>query len=243
MINITYAKLTGIGGRETNEDSTTIAPQGDSCCFVVADGLGGHGRGEVASQTVTAVFESEFARNEQNADEFLRHAFTAAQNAVMDLQRAEHARFEMKTTAVALVIVGEKCAWGHIGDSRLYMFKKNKVKVRTLDHSVPQMLALSGEISEKKIRKHPDRNKLLRVIGIEWDSPRFEVSNELALSDCQAFLLCSDGFWELVDEKRMCSFLKKAQDADDWLRMMNAEVEKNGAGTDMDNYTAITVIL
>jgi len=174
---------------------------------------------------------------------FLKRTFIAAQNAVMELQKTEHAQFEMKTTAVALAIIKDKCSWGHIGDSRLYMFNKNKIKARTLDHSVPQMLVLSGEISENKIRKHPDRNKLLRVMGIEWGSPRFELSGECALSECQAFLLCSDGYWEFINEKHMCSLLKKSRNADEWLNMMTAEVEKNGAVYDMDNYTAITVIL
>ena len=141
--------------------------------------------------------------------EYLNHAFTTAQNAVMELQKKQHARFEMMTTAVALAIIDGKCAWGHIGDSRLYLFKRNRIAIRTLDHSVPQMLVMSGEIKEKKIRKHPDRNRLLRAIGIEWDSPRFETSEEYDSADCQAFLLCTDGFWEFIEDKRMCSLLRK----------------------------------
>jgi serine/threonine protein phosphatase PrpC len=149
----------------------------------------------------------------------------------------------MKTTAVALAVVNGKCAWGHIGDSRLYMLRKNRIKARTLDHSVPQMLVLSGEISEKKIRKHPDRNKLLRVIGVEWDSPQFEVADETDLASCRAFLLCSDGFWEFIGEKHIQAFLKKSNDANEWLRYMTDEVEINGSGCEMDNYTAIAVVL
>ena len=242
MIAIVYAKSSKTGGREINEDSVAVVERDGKYCFAVADGLGGHGRGEAASQAATAAFEREFGCDESSAGEFLNRAFLSAQDAVMELQKIEHARFEMKTTAVALAITDGKCAWGHIGDSRLYAFKKNKVKARTMDHSVPQMLALSGEIREKKIRKHPDRNRLLRVIGIEWESPRFELSNEFDLSEYQAFLLCSDGFWELIDEKRMSALLKKSRDADNWLRMMTEEVEKNGVAQEMDNYTAIAVI-
>ena len=235
--------LTKQGDREINEDSAVIAERDNNYCFVVADGLGGHSRGEAASQMVTAVFEREFTSTETSASGFLSSTFNSAQNAVMALQKTEQAQRGMKTTAAALAIIEGKCAWGHIGDSRLYVFKNGRVKSRTLDHSVPQMLALSGEISEKKIRRHPDRNKLLRVIGIEWDSQQFEVSDEYEVSECQAFLLCSDGFWEFIREKHMCRYLKKSNNAGEWLRLMTEEVERNGAERNMDNYSAITVIL
>jgi len=243
LIAIKYAMLTQPGNRDVNEDSAIIIERGGNWCFVVADGLGGHGKGEIASQTVVATFERELSPDEQSAAGFLGRAFAAAQDSVTDKQKAMGARFEMKTTAVALAIINGKCAWGHVGDSRLYMFNKNKIQTRTLDHSVPQMLALSGEIREKKIRGHPDRNMLLRAIGVQWDSPMYEVSDEADASGCQAFLLCSDGFWELIDEKHMRDSLKKQRGAEDWLRSMAGEVEKNGAGRDMDNYTAITVTL
>jgi len=149
----------------------------------------------------------------------------------------------MKTTGVCLSIIAGNCQWGHIGDSRLYAFKKNKLDLRTLDHSVPQMLVLAGDIKEKHMSTHPDRNRLLRVIGVEWDSPRYELSDEFPLADYQAFLLCTDGFWEFIETKKMCKFLKKSKTAEEWLTLMTLEVAKNGRKKDMDNYTAIAVTL
>lgn len=69
--------------------------------------------------------------------------------------------------------------WGHVGDSRLYYFKNGKIVKRTLDHSVPQMLVARGEIDEKEIRHHPDRNRLVRVMGMEWDEPKYQVSEPM----------------------------------------------------------------
>jgi len=241
-MSIDYSMMTKKGNREVNEDSAICVEHSGNFCFVVADGLGGHGRGDEASNAAVKAFEREFLQDAQDADEFIRRAFAAAQKDVLDMQKVENAHFGMKTTAVALAVVDGKCVFGHIGDSRLYVFKKGKIAQRTLDHSVTQMLALTGEISEKKIRGHPDRNKLFRVIGVEWDSYGFAVSDEYDLSECQAFLLCSDGFWEFIDERRMCAALKKSADADEWASAMITEVEKNGAAHDMDNYTVITVI-
>ena len=238
----TYKMIIKVGNREHNEDSAACIESGNNYCFVVADGLGGHGKGEIASQKVVEVFKREFCANPEHNEGFLNAAFSNAQSEILALQRAHGDKLGMKTTVVCLSIINGMCQWGHIGDSRLYVFRKNKVSIRTLDHSVPQMLVLSGEIKEKHIASHPDRNRLLRVMGIEWDSPRYEVSDEVPLVDCQAFLLCTDGFWELIDPKHMGKFLKKSKTVDEWLNLMTAEVEKNGQGQDMDNYTAIAVM-
>ena len=238
---LSYKVITQIGKRECNEDSVLCVEHKGNYCFVVADGLGGHGKGEIASQKLVSVFKKLFDASPVNLDNFLQTAFNTAQDEIMAAQKSSHSLFEMKTTAVALVVIDGKCQWGHIGDSRLYLFKKNKVKIRTLDHSVPQMLVMSREIKERDIVRHPDRNRLLRVVGVEWDSPKYDLSDEYDITNCQAFLLCSDGFWELIDEKKMQLFLKKSASAEEWMALMTKEVENNGHGTDMDNYTAIAV--
>jgi serine/threonine protein phosphatase PrpC len=239
---MTHHTITRPGSRPINEDTVAALEQDGNACFVVADGLGGHGKGEIASQKLVEVFAQAFALGAEDSEAFLTSAFDVAQEEILAEQKRQNAGFEMKTTAVALSMMQGRCQWAWVGDSRLYVFRKNKVKTRTIDHSVPQMLALSGEIKEKQIRHHPDRNRLLRVLGVAWDSPRYELSDEVDLADCQAFLLCTDGFWELIDEKRMGALLKKSGDAKAWLEAMTLEVEKNGAEQDMDNYSAVAVI-
>lgn len=239
-----YRTITNQGGRSVNEDSIGVTECGDLACFVVADGLGGHDKGEVASRLAVQAFDEVFSAPEGKAlTELLSDAFLRAQEDILREQRRVGAAPQMKTTAVALAIQNGKAVWGHIGDSRLYVFVKHRVKERTLDHSVPQMLALSREIRERDIRNHPDRNRLLRVLGDAGDPPRFELSEPQSLDQIQAFLLCSDGFWELVTEREMGKLLKKSQTPEEWLEQMKAVVEKRGRGTDMDNYSAIAVIL
>lgn len=243
-MEITYQQISKTGGRENNEDSANSIEANGNYCFVVADGLGGHGKGEVASQLAAQVFEREFQMNSANGKDFLASAFQKAQDEVVELQQIQRETSGMKTTAVALAIIDGQCSWGHIGDSRLYIFENNKVKLRTLDHSVVQMLVAAGAIKEKQISRHPDRNRILRAIGGEWDSPRYELSeSELCITKCQGFLLCTDGFWENITEKKICKFLKRSKTVEGWLDAMVKEVEKNGRDRNMDNYTAIAIKL
>lgn len=236
---ITYKMITNQGGREVNEDSATAAEVDGNYCFVLADGLGGHGKGEVASALVVETVKQIFQQY-QEAD-FLEKSFETAQQNLLDEQKRQDAQSKMKTTMVVLTFVNGQVRWGHIGDSRLYYFHKRKLVKHTLDHSVPQMLVMAGEIKEKQIRGHEDRNRLLRVMGVEWGEARYTLADPIPIGSGQAYLLCSDGFWELIEEKTMQQLLKKSHSVEEWVDMMTAEVKKNGVGKNMDNYTAIGV--
>lgn len=240
-MRITHSLTTNPGGREVNEDYVKICGRGGAMCFVLCDGLGGHGKGELASQFVAESLCRSFEQA-ADSDSFFASAFDTAQEGLIAEQKRIGAVFEMKTTAVALVIDGERWRYAFIGDSRLYHFRKCKPVFRTLDHSVPQMLVLAGDIKEKQIRCHPDRNRLLRVMGVEWDSPRYECGGWQELRSGDAFLLCSDGFWEPIVEKEMSKLLKHSLNAEEWLGAMAETVLRNGESTDMDNNSAIAVM-
>ncbi|MDO5417520.1 MAG: protein phosphatase 2C domain-containing protein [Lachnospiraceae bacterium] len=239
---VRYDLLSNTGDRENNEDSVGMYQDGDAFCFVLADGLGGHGKGEVASRlavdTVVQVFAADGA-----GEAVMNRSFGQAQSAILEGQRADYHAQDMKTTLVILHIGEDFIQWGHIGDSRLYYFENGKLKQRTLDHSVPQMLVAAGQLKEKQIRNHPDRNRLLRVLGVDWDTPKYQIEAPKARAGRQEFLLCSDGFWELIEEKKMQHFLKKAKSPAEWLSLMEEVVRKNGQGKNMDNYSAVAVWL
>ena len=236
-----YFISTKTGDREINEDSVWAGINEDSGLFALADGLGGHGRGEVASAMLTET-AAELYREKGPADSLIADILEEAQKRILDRQIRENAQREMKTTAVILLIKKDVIQWGHIGDSRLYFFKKNKLIKRTLDHSVPQMLVNAGDIKESKIRNHPDRNRLLKVMGMEWDKPAYVIGEPIPREGGEAFLLCSDGFWENVLEKEMLKLLKKSKEAADWIAAMDPIVQKRGKGK-MDNNSAIAVLL
>lgn len=225
------------GTREINEDAVVIAEKDNSCIMVVADGLGGHEKGEVASALVSKEITNrmEFTKNPAEA---LREAMSAAQECLLNKQKEENAVNAMKTTAVALSLKEDKAYLAYVGDSRGYAFLKNGKYIRTIDHSVPQMLALTGDIKDKDIRYHQDRSSLLRVFGTEWEKDAIDSLDEIETKDVKAFLLCSDGFWELITERQMQWCLLWSKTPQEWLERMVRIVEKNGAGKEMDNYTA-----
>ena len=231
------AVLSEKGRREINEDSIGFMTDGDAGFFVLADGLGGHGQGEVASRLVTEQAKDHYCENPNDLD----GCFIKSQNRLIDEQIRTNASEQLKTTMVCLYVDEEKARWGHIGDSRLYYFVAGKLSKRTLDHSVPQMLVTIGEIKEKEIRGHEDRNRLTRVLGMEWDVPKYELSEEIVLSGKDVFLLCSDGFWEWITERDMEKTLNKSDSPAKWISMMESKILKNGSGKNMDNYSAIAV--
>ncbi len=240
---IEYASITDNGGRAVNEDSLIILQKGEEYLFVLCDGLGGHGAGEVASSMTTEAAREIFLSSELESEKLLEACALKAQQNLHARRLVEKRSDDCKTTLTLLHIKNNVANIAHIGDSRVYTFHKASLKGRTQDHSVPQMLVLQGEIKEQDIRFHEDRNRLVRVLGDDSEVPRLAVSPPVELKSMHKFLLCSDGYWELITEKDMCSLLKSNKTASDWLNAMNEVVKKNGVGKNMDNYSAIAVFI
>lgn len=185
-----------IGGRGEQQDRV-ICLKGDdgSCLLVVADGMGGHRGGALAAEAVIgAAGEMWHGCRGVVPDPlaFLTALSGRAHEAVNQVGRAHG--LSPRSTMVALHLSRRQATWAHVGDSRLYRFHRGVFIDRTRDHSIVQMLVDMGDIAEAEMATHPDQNKVTRSVG--GDKPPEPTLVSEPVRDGDAFLLCSDGFWE-----------------------------------------------
>lgn len=235
--------FTNIGDNKVNEDYAEGMNCGSFFVYALADGLGGHGDGDAASQAaVKAVLETA-SQADRMSPGLLERCFRAAQERVISEQASRGRRSSMKTTLTVLLTDKRTAMWGHIGDSRLYRCRNGKVRNRTLDHSVPQMLLNSGRIKESELRHHEDRAMLLQALG----DP--ELNNIRSGMDClgrtvtpkDVFVLCSDGLWEWLEDDRIAAFACSEEPLEAIAKKMFSEARAAAADARMDNCTVMIV--
>jgi PPM family protein phosphatase len=230
------------GGRPENQDCGAYLEADGASCWVVADGLGGHRGGEIASRSAVEAILASFGQDPQLQRITLERHLSAAQNAIATAQNQQGDLSTMRTTVVVLLANASQAIWGHVGDSRLYCFEKGTIAVQTSDHSVVQAMADAGQITPGQIRHHEDRNRLLRCLGNPGSDFRATVlPRPRTLRADTAFLLCSDGFWENVWESEMVVDLAKASRPQEWLMFMEDRLLERTTEGD-DNYTGVAVM-
>lgn len=238
---IVTAGFSDCGGREYNEDSCLVVSHDNKLCVIVADGLGGHGGGSLASKAAVDVIRKNFEdkADKEITSEDMNRWFNDANDAVLDMQiKSCH----MKTTLAVLCLEdGKKEVFAsHLGDTRIYHFEDGELSYMSFDHSVSRMAVLAGEISMDEIRFHPDRNRLLKAIGA-GDEVFPEIKKLTPDRNAvNAFLLCTDGFWEYVEEQYMQETLLRSATPDEWLTQMRAHI-KTVVKEGNDNNSAVAV--
>lgn len=227
--------------RKVNEDSFLVAPP----VFVVADGMGGHSGGDVASRIVV----EEFARLAEEGYDPLRGAESVAETLsraqvrilqYAEAQRGTHPRWHAGTTCVAAVLVAdhEDTSWMlvNLGDSRIYRFNDGDLVQVSVDHSVVQELIESGEITAEEATTHPERHVITRALGSpEGVAPDFFL---LPLAAAERLLLCSDGITGMITDAVIEEILERIHDPRDAAdALVQAALDAGGR----DNATAVVV--
>ncbi len=228
------------GGRSYNEDSVGFRTEGDNGIFVVADGLGGHSFGELASACVLDALVEELPGPDDDRAEWLGERIAWANQQVLALQ--EEKATVLKSTVVALSVLGDRAVWAHAGDSRLYYIHEGRLTAYTEDHSVAYKKYKAGEITRREIAFDEDQPRLLRSVGGRDHNEPLIRAYEEPLSAGDAFFLCSDGVWEFLEDEEIVIDLLKSENARQWaeyllLRMMERVNGEN------DNLTMLTVML
>ncbi len=226
------------GGREVNEDSLGKAKAKGIVCVVVADGLGGHNGGKIASEIVVDSILDAFRENPGFSKDYLEQYIAKAKENLAKKAMSVPDLLHMSSTAVILLIKGRRAMWANVGDSRLYRFCHGEICEVTEDHSVAFLDFIRGDIEYNDIRMSPDQNKLTSAIGLAMDSVNY--SDECKINGATAFLLCTDGWWEYVTEDEMDEIFSQESKSRDCLEAM-LKIREEKAPENSDNFTAVVV--
>lgn len=231
---IEYASYTDTGSRSNNEDCLHVSQKSDSLLALVSDGLGGHKNGEIASAIAVNSIATELHDSSVDEDR-LAYAIRHASAAIVQANISGHA------TIAALWLKGSYAVAAHVGDTRVYQFRNNRIVYQSEDHSLVQMAVLVGKLKPDAMRHHMDRNKLFRVLGDREDNPVAD-SSELSVQPGDRFLICSDGFWEPVTEAEMIQYAAESANCASWLNAMRTHIT-SAADPRQDNHTAICIMI
>ncbi len=205
--------------------------------FFVADGMGGHAGGDVASAIVTRKAreaDRDYASAEEAADalaDALREGNDALQQAMV-----EHPELSgMGTTGSGILLIGDRVGMAHIGDSRIYRYRVGALEQISTDHTFVQRLVEAGRITREEAEHHPRRNVVMRVLGNVETNPEIDTAVHDALPG-DRWLVCSDGLSSYVDEERIRSILEQGLDTPSTVQRLVNEALSRGAP---DNVTVV----
>lgn len=222
---------TNPGGREINEDSLLITDG----AYIVCDGLGGHDSGEVASNCAVKALSELCTKDTPYSVDLINTFYLRANQAVIGLTE------KALTTIVGGFVHKGIFYYQSVGDSRLYYFRDGRKFAQTKDDSVCQAAIELGAMDYEDIRTSEDRSRLMKVLG---NDPALKITRKyepIRMQKGDAFLVCSDGFWEHVLDEEMEETLRQAHDAEVWLNLM-LRIQYDRAKNRDDNYTAICCI-
>ena len=234
-----YGAITDIGmRRKINEDNYFVNDDSRFPYAIVADGMGGHQAGEVASMMVVDIIESYVKKNLTEeldyveAGEVIRQAFISANSIIFGYAKNHYKIMGMGTTTTFAMIYKGKVITAHVGDSRAYLLGDD-IRQITKDHSYVQELVSRGEISPEMAKHHPRKNYITRAMGAE-DTVKVDVT--IKPYNGETVLLCSDGLSNYVDDDEMLAHIKKYEPLQNACEKLMQLANLRGGG---DNITVI----
>jgi protein phosphatase len=238
-VHFTCAARTDVGVvRSGNEDNYLMLS--DRGVFIVADGMGGHAAGEVASEMAVRITSRELGSirglAEPQVGERILSAIRVANDAIFERTISEHDKRGMGTTATVLVLMRGRYLIGQVGDSRAYLLRDGAFAQLTKDHSYVQEQVDAGLLTPEQARVHPYSNVITRCVGASVDVVPDLYFGSLKTGD--VVLLASDGLTGMLEDEQLVKILKSEGDPQTWVDRMITEANRRGG---LDNITAIVV--
>ena len=230
------ARISLQGGRPNNQDRCGIFYKKGSCLMVLADGLGGHPKGEVAAQIMLEVCEQMFTRTHLPVTAprlFFHHCINRAHEYITQYGRNQKPAIAPRTTIVMALLQEGHCHWSYAGDSRFYMLRDGQIYLRSTDHSITQCDANGAPTSNRA---------LTRCVGGLRSAPMPATEPPVLLRPDDVLLLCSDGLWGQLPQQQLVDTLCNVFPLDKALQMLGRAAETNGASSS-DNISAVGVRL
>ncbi|MGV6826172.1 MAG: PP2C family protein-serine/threonine phosphatase [bacterium] len=237
---IETAEVSLQGGRRNNQDRCAVLSEGGSTMLVVADGLGGHPKGEVAAQIMVNVCQQLFARIMKpirSPEQLMKACMLQAHKAILEYGARQKPPISPRTTAVLAILQEGMCYWMHVGDSRLYLIRDNQVLVQTRDHSVAEMGSSLNDLAS-----NINPNAITRCLGGDPNPPNASMGVPTSLQAGDYVLICTDGFWSPLPIKVIVAGLKTVSSLHIAVSRLAAAATRVG-GENSDNATAVVAHL
>jgi serine/threonine protein phosphatase PrpC len=234
-VKFTIFQESRIGKRKANQDRIAHCYTRDALLMVLADGMGGHLHGEIASHIAMQSVTQSFQRKAQpvlvDPALFLSQSITAAHNAILDYAFDKSLSEVPRTTVVVCVVQGGYAYWAHAGDSRLYLLREGRIHSQTHDHSRVQLMMDQGLLDVHSAATHPNRNRIYSCLG-GTQPPQIDFSRRTLLHNGDILMLCSDGAWGPLGNEEIMRGLSGANPIEAVPRLLSQAEEKAGAGCD-----------
>jgi serine/threonine protein phosphatase PrpC len=230
-----------LGNRRLNQDRCIAVLAEGVILLGLADGMGGHPKGERAAEILSETCESFFKQAQKpivKPGEFLTRLLQKAHENVTAFGLEQSPSIDPRTTAVVVLIQEGVAYWAHVGDSRLYLFREGVLLRRTVDHSYVERLQQFGVISAEEREDHPHRNYVTRCLGGDIVLPEVTLGKPERLQYYDVLVLCSDGLWANVKEEDMGAALTHPRPISEILSDLTNQAAESAA-PDSDNVTAI----
>jgi len=238
------AQCSLLGNRSTNQDRCLVMEAPDAILLCLADGMGGHPKGEMAAQILMDNARRAFLTSRKPITSphfFLSGLMDLSHQQILEFGRNQEPPIEPRTTGVICLVQEDSAYWAHIGDSRLYIMRDGVIHMRTDDHSYVEHLRQQGIISAAQVHTHKYRNYVTRCLGGSNNRPVAELSGPHQLKEKDIVLLCSDGFWGPLGERALVERLFRDQNPLlGGIRELANQAE-SGSAPESDNVTVVAL--